>query len=363
MKRYIIIFIIALFIITLLLSCQTNTVHVAFAGSLTGQYFELGQSSMRGFELAVEEINSIDENFQINTHIFDDESSIDRSLTLVDDIHEKNIEYVIGFNTSNMLKAVEYGMENYKMLFLSPSMSTYHLSEIDDLFVRVSSTVTYEAEKLAQVMIDQSINKLAIVLDMNNYAYTDNYYKSFASVYNQSGGEISLLLGIRDDDISSVSQKILNSQTQGLLLITTSAQASYILQELYANNYKTQIALSMWTFTEELAINAGKAGDGAFGFSSISRREDEKNDFDVRYKEKFHSSPSFGAYKGYEAMMTLYKGLLAGSSTEEVKNSIINQTYQGIQSSFKIDSYGDCEREYFLIEIFDGELINKKILP
>jgi branched-chain amino acid transport system substrate-binding protein len=354
-RRIVGIILIALFIV----SCgNQREIKIGFAGSLSGNGHEMGTAAHNGFLIAQNEINSTGgiNGRMITSYIKDDQSTLDIAKKLVDEFVTDDVQFVVGFLTSNMTPAVELGLEK-NLFFISPSISTPLLSEKDDFFIRTASPMEFEAKELAHYTYDVGVRKLSVIYDMDNEIYTKKYLEILSHEFLLQDTELVLTQALYDDYDSTV-EKLIESNTDGLCLITSAHKASEILQRLQKNNYSIPVGLSQWTMANELIEKGGKSVENSYGVSIYNQYNltDNFTKFRDKYYARFNTEPSFASITTYESVMVLREALETSQAPEKVKEHIINRSYNILQNEFYINKYGDSVREYFIVRIKNGAI-------
>lgn len=351
-------------LIFLLSGCQEKTLDVGFSGSLTGNGSELGVAARNGFNLAIDEIN---ENGGINGYklvpvIKDDESNLETAKKIGQSFIDENVKYIIGFMTSNMTPAIQETMDKSNILFISPTISTPLMSNIDDQFLRVMEANNHQAITLAELSFDyENISKIAIVIDDSNSQYTRPIYELFEETFVEKGGSIQFFKAFESDtlDASSLANEIKSSGSKGIVLVANSIDSANILQQLYRKDYKIPSFLAGWANTNDFIYHGGLAAEGAYTSSVFDSDSNKPKylDFVKRYNEKYGEDPSFSSHFAYDSLMMLAKGMESSNSVDPItiKNEIIKiKDFEGIQSSFTINEFGDVIREDFRYRVENG---------
>jgi len=335
-------------------------IYIGFAGSLSGEGHEVGTAAKNGFQMAVNEINESGgiNGKEVVAVIKDDQSNPEIAMTIVKEFKDEDINYVIGFLTSNMTPAVLEGIKS-EILFLSPSMSTTLLSGKDDLFIRNIDPLNYISRELGRAISNQGIENLAIVYDLNNSSYTVPFMENVEEIYTSLDGKIVYKKGLDDEDLLVISDEIISSDSDGLCLILPAYKVAELVQYLRQSSYEGSIALPQWAMVNELIMKGGKAVEGAFGITNYNKElvTESLSNFKTSYIEQFDEEPSFIAINAYEATLVLLEGLEHESSPIDVKNYLVDKTYEGLQSHYTIDKNGDGLREFYIIKIKDGHIV------
>jgi len=356
-KKLIFLIIISFFLI----SCNSKReIRVGFAGSLSGSNHEIGVASKNGFQMAIDDLNNSDLYKPVTfvPIIRDDFSDPNEAINIIDNFKEESIFSAVGFITSNMYPAIVEANEE-EILLISPSISTPKLSDKDDLFIRVIQSMEFEAKELARRTREIEVTRLSIIYEMSNDVYSVKYFEEFRDEYISKNNEIVYHRALEDSSFDEIVNDIITSDSDGICLITSAHNASEILQRLNVKNVDIPIALSQWTMTSDLIIQAGQSVEGAYGYSSYNRNISTQNyeDFREGYIERYRIEPSFMSLTSYEATQILCLSLLNNSKVDEIKDDLVNSTYTGLQNDFRINEYGDAIRIFYLVHIEDGLIV------
>jgi len=360
------ILILALLIVFVLTSCNVNkTIKIGFAGSITGKSFELGLPAKNGFLLAVDQINEQGgiNGRKIEVVIKDDESDIDSAHRIVSEFTDENVSFVVGFLTSNMMPAVTDSSDKGDIFFISPTMSTKLLSDIDDNFFRIISVSESEADIFVEVLTEyHNVSKTAVVYDMSNAQFSEGIFERFEKLYSEIGNEIvyTNTLNIPDINYENIAIGINESDAEGVVLITNTIDAANIMQQLQKLNVDVVIINSGWSMGYELLERSGKSSEGIYGV--VEHYTDNNSpyyqEFVDNYMKKYNDKPFFSAHLTYDAVMVLFEAMEESQSfeIEDVKDAIIEiGHFGGLQADFYINEYGDAERPKLLLKVEDGK--------
>ncbi len=345
--------------------CKKNdSILIGFSGSITGHSFELGLPAKNGFLLAVEKINAqggLNGRLLIPV-IKDDESNVETGIRVADAFIEEGVEIVVGYSTSNMTPAVKHAMETGPILFVSPTMSTRHLSGIDDTFFRVVSESDSHGNSHVAILNGlHNVNKAAVVYDSNNNQFARPVYDKFTQEYTKVGGKV-LYVNKLDEDRNNylkIADEIIESRAEGLIFITNAIDAANIIQQIEKQEYEMIISVSGWAMSNDLLQRGGKSVEGVYGITNHVKNldTDKYKAFEQEYVEKYNSEPSFSSHLAYDSVMVIAEAIRSGKSSEvdSIKEQILKiKDFHGLQDSFSIDAYGDSNRENVITRVVDG---------
>ncbi len=104
-----------------------------------------------------------------------------------------------------MKSAVIESMGKHDVLFVSPTMSTSLLSNLDDDFIRAVPAHDQQAAIMHEFLVDTGVKRVGIVYDASNIPYTGPVYES--------------LKGLIKDDMKSVVYEKDMKKTQRTLVL------------------------------------------------------------------------------------------------------------------------------------------------
>ena len=346
---------------------QEKTIEIGFVGSLSGSSFELGLPAKNGFILGVEEINK---NGGINGQkiipiIKDDQSDPTLAYDIGLEFADEDVTFVVGHLTSNMLDGVFKTLEEKDMFYISPTMSTSLLGNIDDSFFSVNTVSDTEADGHYEILVKRNpAKRVAVIYDIGNKAFTEPIFKRFEKQYIESGGEIVYVntLDTEIKDYATIVDEIIESKADGLMLITNTVDTSNILQQLGKNKYPIVRTITGWSMNEDLITRSGKSVEGAYVISShhVDLERENYQVFLEKYKERFKQEPAFSSHFAYDAITVLGQGLSESkeATPEDVKKKLIEiGSVEGVQSDISINKFGDTMRTMNIIQVKDGEFV------
>lgn len=343
-----------------------SVIKIGFAGGLSGQWSQLSIEARNGFLLAIKDINQDGGILgkKVVPVFYDDRNDSEYAKTFGEKFKEDEVEIIVGFCVSQLKPAVEHILKDSNILFVSPTMSTYELSNIDDNFIRVVSDSTFQGNAIVEDLKINGTKNTVVIYDLNNSGYTVPLGKYINEKANEHNIKISDMIGIDSTNIDTEAfiNRVKKSEPEGIVFITSSVDTAKLAQLLKINGIGSTFYSSTWARTNDLISNGGKAIEGLI----IPGYFDEFNTSEtyVIFKEKlyneFGSNPTFSSMYGYETMIALYNGITVANSTEpsKVKKSILEiSSFKGIQGNFQINEYGDTLRNTIKFKIKDGKYI------
>ncbi len=339
---------------------------IGFVGNLTGRLSDPSVSGRNGVVMAVEEINKAGgiKGHTVELLVKDDKQDPDVAVQVDKELINEGVVAIIGHMTAAMSIAAVPLVNKEQVLLISPTTSANSLSGIDDYFIRVQPP-----NKTATVLMavnafqKMGLKKMAVAYDLSNRAYSEEWYGNFKSEYKELGGQIVLGRPFTSSpgvNFMNLTGELKNSEPDGILIIAGAIDTAMFCQQIRKTGSKIPVITGGWAMTDDILQYGGPAVEGVI-FSNTFDRNDQHEDylrFKKGFKERFGTDPSFSALYGYEAARVLFEALAKSDNPnpKKIKEIILRQKiFQGLQGDFRIDKYGDAQRNYFLFTINDGQ--------
>ncbi len=340
-------------------SREQDPIKVGVAGTLTGPMSDMGVAVRNGAELALEKIN---EEGGINGRplellIMDDKNDPELIPALYASFLEEEVAAVIGHTFSNMSMAALPLINEQEIILVGPTNSSNALTGLDDFFFRVSQPTRMETDMHASFALQQGLSRMAVVYDLGNRAYSEDWLESFTAAYTAQGGTVTDTLTFEAGtglSFSHLAEELHNTEGEAFLIIAGASDTAMICQQLSIKGSMIPRFTSSWAKTSELLQRGGDAIEGLYITHMYDKNYQGELYLKYReaYEERFRAEPIFGAAYGYDAMMALRDVLLNSSShtAAELKKTFLELEYfQGLQGKFSMDEFGDPHRDYFFL--------------
>lgn len=360
------------FIVSQLGCGKTEPILIGFSGQLSGAYADLGIKGRDGVLLAVEQIN---ENGgvagrSLKLLVQDDKGTPEGARNADEKLINAGVVSIIGHMTSGQTMAALPVVENAGMVLISPTTSTVKLSGLDDYFFRMAVTCTTEARILARhINKNRGFERLAVIFDKDNAAYTSAYWNAFSQEYTTHGGHIIgdwIFSSSQKPDFSQITGQIMAGTPDALLIVAPPLDTALIAQKVRAIDTRLPLFSSGWGQTDTMLQHGGKAVEGieiVIYFNSNSKNQSFQ-DFSSRYTAQFGREPTFAGGTGYEAMMILAAALEKTNGQKKgIKDALKKiKDFEGLVGNISMDKYGDVIRTHFLHEVKNGEFVTKSAI-
>lgn len=353
-------------IICLFLFCggcgQSQTIKLGYVAGLTGRLADLGTGGRNGALLAAEEINSAGgiKGRQLDLLVRDDQSDTNLSLQLDRELIDAGAVAIVGHVISATSLATIPLMNSRQVLMLSPTVRTAALTGIDDYFFSLITPIWPATEQQANYAFNQGIKTMAMVYDLNNRQYSEDWTGSFAKYYTNKSGEIVNTVTVSSTgkiDYADTSRKIIESGASGVLLVLGAVDTAMICQHLRKAGSNIVIFTSSWPVTAEFIKLAGKAASGIIMSSPFYDNDVTPSftAFQKKFIDRFGNAPNYAAVYSYEAVKVIASSLEINADAKQLKQTLLQQkTFAGVTGPFSFDSFGDTIRGNYLLTVRNG---------
>ena len=356
----------------------TGTLNLGMIGPLTGGAAIYGNAVKNGEQIAVDEINAISPDFQIQYNPQDDEHDAEKSVNAYNNLKDWNVQVIAGTVTTTPCVAVSAEANADRVFMLTPSASSPDVINGKDNMFQVCFTDPNQGLASAQYIVDNSMATKVAIIYNNSDAYSTGIYQTFNSKAGELGLEIVSTTTFTDDTANDFSVQLGEAQSAGADLIFLPIYyqpASLILQQANNMGYDPKFfgvdgmdgILTMEGFDTTLA-------EGVILLTPFSAdaTDDLTKNFVSKYNAGYGETPNQFAADGYDCPYAIYKALeyyadkngdldVTGKSAEEICTILIsvftdpNFSYDGVTGSNMVwTANGEVNKAPKAVVIKDG---------
>jgi len=350
-----------LIIIIGLTGCRKENIKIGFVGNLTTKNSQLAIDARNAIELAVEETNDNGGIHGVKIQLVskDDKGDVDSGKLADKEFKEEGVEFVIGHMSSNMIEPI-IKSQGPEMLFISPSITTDELSDIDDYFLRTAPTNSQQAVLMADYLNKSEINNIVVAYETSNKSYSENLFKMFEKKYIAQGNTItkSFPYNTKDTNLNELADEIIETNTQAIWYICQATDTAMLQQYIKKDLPNIKSYSVSWSMTKDLIANGGASVENMIfvGAYQPIERSFEYEEFKRKFKNRYNYEPSFISELTYDAYLVLVDGLTKADklTPTEVKNEILStKIFEGLSEEFEINILGDSNKKYMLYKLID----------
>ncbi len=303
------------------------TVKIGGIGPLTGSAAVYGNAVYHGAQIAVDEINAKDPNFQFELNFQDDENDAEKAVNAYQKLKDWGVQLLLGTVTTTPCVAVSAETFADRVFELTPSASSTDVTKGKDNVFQLCFTDPNQGTTAAKYLVDNNLGEKIAVIYNNADAYSTGIYNAFTAELKKSGKDVVYTGTFSSDDNADFSVQLTGAQSAGADLVFMPiyyTPASMILAQASKMNYAPTFfgvdgmdgILAMEGFNKDLAENLMLMTP----FNPWSK--DEKVAAFVKtYEEKYGETPNQFAADAYDVVYAFYAACQAKGVTAETPAS------------------------------------------
>lgn len=332
--------------------------------SLSGGTASFGQSSHKGTQMAVDEINAAGGVLgkQIRLVTEDDQSKAGEAATIVRKLISRNkVVAILGeVASSRSLEAAPIAQEA-KVPMISPASTNPRVTQVGDHIFRVCFIDPFQGAVLSKFALSKGWRKAAILTDVKQ-DYSVGLTQCFKEHFSKNGGAI-------------VSEQSYSSGDKDFKAQLTALKAS-APDAILCSGYYTEAGLIALQ-ARQLEINApllggdgwdspslvevgGQAMEGNF-FSNHFSAEDKSpviQDFVLKYRSKYREEPDAMSALGYDSVLILVDAIKRAGTTEsqKLRDAIAaTRDFQAVTGRISLDAERNATKPAVILTIEGGK--------
>jgi branched-chain amino acid transport system substrate-binding protein len=342
-----------------------DVIKVGEFASLTGKEAAFGQSSHKGTELAIDELNAkggvLGKKLQLLTE--DTQSKPGESSTVVKKlISRDNVVAILGEVASGRsLEAAPICQQN-NIPMISPSSTNPKVTETGDYIFRVCFLDPFQGKLLATFAKKTlKVSRLALLVDVAQ-PYSVGLAQYVKEPFIAEGGMI-----VAEQKYSS-GDKDFKAQLTAIKAANPEAICApgYYNEAGLITSQARQLGIGIPLFggdgweAEELLQIGGKAMEGTY-YSTHYSPEDKTpavQEFVTKFRAKYNSTPDAMAALGYDSALVLADAIKRAGTTEgpKLRDAIAStKDFQGVTGKTTIDSQRNASKSAVIVTIKDGK--------
>ena len=347
MKKFVIVFLCLCLTVITFAACGGKSessgeaiLKIGSTGPLTGPASIYGVAVKQGAEIAVEEINAQEKDFQIEFKMEDDEADGEKSVNAYNSLKDWGIQLLMGSVTTGSCITVSAEANSDRVFLMTPSASSADVTAGKDNAFQICFTDPNQGIKAADNIAQDFSDKKVGVIYNNSDAYSTGIFNAFKKELEKKGMEIVAAETYPDDTNADFSAQLTKCKEAGadlILLPIYYTPASVILKQAKDMNYDATFfgvdgmdgILDMEGFDKALA-------EGVYLQTPINPWSDDEDvkSFVEKYQTEYNELPNQFAADGYDGIYVLYNAfkeaqLKTDMSNEEICDAMIKTVTGG----------------------------------
>lgn len=341
---------------------RSNTVKVGAILGLTGSQAYYSEEALKGIRLAQKDIET-DKSFgsKIELIVEDTGGKSDKAAnSAIKLIDQDRVSNLITFSGASAALSVAPIANSKKIVQMELICYAPKCHTKDDFLFRVSGGANVEPEFIADTLINKSIKNVYVIYANNDFGNSMSTF--FSNKFSSQKGNSVMSDSFKQDESDFRTQiaKINSTKDIEYVVFIGFSEIKNFLKQSKELNMNLPVFAAQTAENPEVLAVAGAEGVKNLKYSYPGKTERKSYvDFKNRYIAEYKKEPSYAAFKGYDALMVLYKAMskcavLDSFCTKKELESV--QKYEGASNVISFDEYGDIGDEVFHIKDYSQDI-------
>lgn len=344
-------------------SAQEEIVVGEFA-SLTGGSASFGQSSHKGTQLAIDELNAaggvLGKKIKLITE--DDQSLAGQPATIVRKLitQDRAVAILGEVASSKSLEAAPICQQN-KIPMISPASTNPKVTEVGDFVFRVCFIDPFQGTVMSKFALGKGFKNVAVLTDVKQ-DYSVGLSEFFVKHFAANGGTVvkDQKYSTGDKDFKAQLTSIKAARPDAIFVPGYYGEVSLIARQAKQLGIKAPLLGGDGWVGDSLLKVAGTALDGSFFSSHFSAeaQDEATQNFVKKYQAKYGNVPDDMAALGYDSAMILADAIKRAGGTESAKlRDAIAATkdFKAITGNITLDAQRNASKSAVILTIGEGK--------
>lgn len=334
-----------------------------------------GEAEVKGFELAVSEINAKGgiNGKKVKLESMDDKGDATEASNAFNKLSgDNNVLAVAGPTISATTAAVAPLADQAKLVTIAPAATSDSIATGNYLF-RTCFKDSYQGEVAARFAAENLKVKKVAVLYGTGDPYSSGVGEAFAKAAEKLGLEVVDKESSSSADDTEYSAQLQKIQASGAELLYApyyySVAGPYIIPQARSVGFEGYVMGP--DGYDGLKLTGDKSQYNKTYYTTHYSADDNTNtkvqDFIKSYKEKNNAEPNTFAALGYDTIYMLKQAIeKAGKNAtrEDVRNAVTGMNFDGVTGKFTMDKSGSPTKSVIVLEMKDGKPVyNTTVQP
>lgn len=334
-----------------------------------------GEAEVKGFELAVSEINAKGgiNGKKVKLESMDDKGDATEASNAYNKLAgDNNVLAVAGPTISATTAAVAPLADQSKLVTIAPAATSDSIETGNSLF-RTCFKDSYQGEVAARFAAENLKVKKVAVLYGTGDPYSSGVGEAFAKAAEKLGLEVVDKESSSSADDTEYSAQLQKIQASGAELLYApyyySVAGPYIIPQARSVGFEGYVMGP--DGYDGLKLTGDKSQYNKTYYTTHYSADDNTNtkvqDFIKSYKSKNNAEPNTFAALGYDTIYMIKQAIeKAGKNAtrEDVRNAVAGMTFDGVTGKFTMDKSGSPTKSVTVLEMKDGKPVyNTTVQP
>ena len=352
-----------------------DTITIGTVTTNSGTAAAYGEAEVKGFELAVSEINAKGgiNGKKVKLESMDDKGDATEASNAYNKLAgDNNVLAVAGPTISATTAAVAPLADQSKLVTIAPAATSDSIETGNYLF-RTCFKDSYQGEVAARFAAENLKVKKVAVLYGTGDPYSSGVGEAFAKAAEKLGLEVVDKESSSSADDTEYSAQLQKIQASGAELLYApyyySVAGPYIIPQARSVGFEGYVMGP--DGYDGLKLTGDKSQYNKTYYTTHYSADDNTNtkvqDFIKSYKSKNNAEPNTFAALGYDTIYMIKQAIEKASKNatrEDVRNAVAGMTFDGVTGKFTMDKSGSPTKSVIVLEMKDGKPVyNTTVQP
>ncbi|MDK2855708.1 MAG: branched-chain amino acid transport system substrate-binding protein [Bacillota bacterium] len=342
-----------------------SEIKIGTVGPLSGNAATYGQSTKRGVEIAVDEVNKAGGINGSTVKLISEDSRGDQTEAANATrklVEQDKVVAIIGAVLSSETFSGGPIANDAKVPMISSSSTAPGIPDIGPYIFRNCISDNVQAAQMAEYAAKElKVKKFAVMYTNNDYgmALRDGFTAKAKEL-----GEVVAVEAYTDNDTNFSAQltKIKAKNPDALYIGGYYTEAAKIAQQAREQGLKVQLLGGDGFYSTKLVELGGEAVEGAIftaGFYSGDSAPAVQN-FVAAYKAKFNEEPDMFAAQAYDAAKMALEAIKKAGSTDttKIRDALAaTRNFPGVTGTTSFKENGDAEKSIVILKVEKGKFV------
>ena len=328
---------------------------------VTGRLATFALPIQRGFELALEEVNSSQlGDVRFKFIVEDDQSTVEGAVEAYNKLIQAGVPVIFGPTTSGQAEAAFPIAQQNEVVAFSSSSNASGLSELGDFLFRAGLTTDILLPSGVRATHSKlGYQQVAIIYDETD-SYSIDSYEKFRDALTESGVEVLITETFQSGDTDFSAQLVRIKEANPEAIFIAAQQPELIGIQVQGRQLEISTEVPYITSLISDIKNAGDAAEGAISFAGWINTADTPGNqaFVQKYRVTYGSEPNAWTAQSYAAVYIVASAIAEAESTDPtaIRDALANtKHFDTVLGSFSFNAVGDAVYDPIVLIVENGE--------
>ncbi len=357
-------------------TAATDTIKIGFLGGKTGNHAHYGIETLKGMEMAVEEINNTGGLLGKKVEIVEGDHGSNQSeaAAVTQKLITQQVVAIVGDPTTGITKLAAPIAQSSGVVLMSAGAVGPGVVEIGDYIFRDTLLDSVAAPAVTKYLANELKWKKVALVTTTGLAYSEGLTEIFKKALADNNIEIVVESSIMEKDTNFSAQvtNLSKKEFDGVVFTGYYTEGALFMKEMRKQGLNHVMVGGDGLLGAELMSLGEKAVEGSMVYTGFAvdpvNAEGVTKDFIEKYKAKNNGAlPDMFAAQGYDAVMLVADAIKAANSADpSVFREKLAQTkdWKGVTGTITMDERREpIKSPVYLLEVVDGKFTIKAVIP